>query len=315
MHCHHRFVLDLFRVNKVGAGLVGQALIAQISDLSNHLLKVVLIAKSKEVLLTPDYSAIELPLWKRTFRSNAKPYSSFRTILTYLEQSPIPVIVVDCTASDSVPQFYSELLQAGINIATPNKRGFSGPFLLWEDISTGADTSGAMVYNESTVGAGLPIISTLKDLIGTGDTVTKIEGIFSGTLSYIFNVFGSGDRKFSDVVKDAKENGYTEPDPRDDLNGMDVGRKLTILSRTVGLEIEGPPTGFPIESLIPKALETVTSGDEFVAGLPAHDAEFDTLREKARSSGQVLRYVGSIDVASRVIKVGLETYGPEDGLF
>jgi homoserine dehydrogenase len=171
---------------------------------------------------------------------------------------------------------------------------------------------GSVVYYESTVGAGLPVISTLQDLHETGDRVYKIEGIFSGTLSYIFNVFGIGNAKFSEVVKQAKEKGYTEPDPRDDLNGMDVARKLTILGRTIGMDIEGPPSSsiFPIESLIPSKLESVESGDEFVAGLPAHDAEFDEKRDAAKKEGKVLRYVGSIDVATKTIKVGLQSYRP-----
>lgn len=144
----------------------------------------------------------------------------------------------------------------------------------------------------------------------TGDKVVKIEGIFSGTLSYIFNVFGGGSAKFSEVVKEAKEKGYTEPDPRDDLNGMDVARKLTILARLAGLSVEGPPSSsiFPIDSLIPSALESVNSGDEFVAGLPAHDGEFDEKKSAAVKQGNVLRYVGSIDAASGAIKVGLQTY-------
>ena len=203
-------------------------------------------------------------------------------------------------------------MEEGIDIATPNKKGVSGTLNLYNDIQRAAQVSAARLFYEATVGAGLPIISTLQDLIESGDRVDKIEGIFSGTLSYIFNEFGAGSVKFSEVVKAAKEKGYTEPDPRDDLNGMDVARKLTILGRTIGMEIEGPPSPsiFPIESLIPAALESAASGDDFVAGLPAHDGEFDEKRAAAKKDGKLLRYVGSIEVASKTIKVGLQSYVP-----
>jgi homoserine dehydrogenase len=259
---------------------------------------------------------IDLSCWSETFETESESYSSFETIPLYLLHTAISIqagrsgkrlVLVDCTASDVVPRHYSSLLREGIYIATPNKKGFSGELQLFQKI---VSQSRAKAFHEATVGAGLPVISTLKDLIDTGDKVTKIEGIFSGTLSYIFNVFGGSDVKFSEVVKEAKEKGYTEPDPRDDLNGMDVARKLTILARLVGMDVEGPPSSsiFPIESLIPKALESVSSGDEFMAGLPAHDNEFDEKRAAAKKSGSVLRYVGSIDIASGDIKVGLQRY-------
>jgi homoserine dehydrogenase len=240
-----------------------------------------------------------------------KDYSSMRDIhqaLAAASRGTDPVIFIDCTASDKVPEEYKEILNNNIHIATPNKKGMSGKLALYKTITE--SSTRASVFHEATVGAGLPVISTLKDLINTGDKIVKIEGIFSGTLSYIFNVWGGGNAKFSDVVKEAKEKGYTEPDPRDDLNGMDVARKLTILARISGLEVEGPPSSdiFPIESLIPKALESARSGDEFVAGLPDHDAQFDEKRTEAKQAGKVVRFVGSIDVATSNIKVGLQSF-------
>jgi len=299
----------------IGCGLVGQALIAQLSDISHSNLSVVLIANSKRFLASKDYEPLDLPLWKRLLRDQGKDYSVFDEILTYLVHAAErdPVLLIDCTASDTIPAFYPRILEEGIDIATPNKKGVSGTLKLYNEIQEAAQTTSNRLFYEATVGAGLPIISTLQDLIESGDRVDKIEGIFSGTLSYIFNEFGSGNAKFSEVVKEAKEKGYTEPDPRDDLNGMDVARKLTILGRTIGMEIEGPPSSsiFPIESLIPTALESATSGDEFVAGLPAHDGEFDEKRAAAKKEGKVLRYVGSIEVESKTIKVGLQSYLPE----
>jgi len=303
-------------IDRLGCGLVGSALIEQISDLDNSNLRVIVIANSKKYLSYPGYKAIDLPLWKREFQEKAKPYSNFDEIFRYLTPSAEveieSTIVIDSTASDELPKYYAKLLQAGHYIATANKKGLSGSSELCHDIQTGGEELGTRIFYEATVGAGLPIISTLQDLIESGDRVDKIEGIFSGTLSYIFNVFGGGDAKFSEVVKEAKENGYTEPDPRDDLNGMDVARKLTILARTLDIDVEGPPSSsiFPIESLIPPALEKVLSGDEFLAGLPAHDAEWDEKRTGAKNEGKVLRYVGSIDATDEKIKVGLQSYVP-----
>jgi hypothetical protein len=137
-------------------------------------------------------------------------------------------------------------------------------------------------FYEGTVGAGLPIISTVRNLLDSGDRVSKIEGIFSGTLSYIFNTFGTDDKPFSDVVKTAKELGYTEPDPRDDLSGMDVARKVVILARECGLDLE--LSDVPIESLVPEPLRDAASADDFMARLPEFDGEMTTRRRAARSS-------------------------------
>jgi homoserine dehydrogenase len=246
-------------------------------------------------------------------RDSGNNYSSFDEIFNYLTSSGNnhrPLVLIDCTASDEVPKHYPRILKENISIVTPNKKGVSGSLKLFNEIQEAIQDRQARLFYEATVGAGLPVISTLQDLHESGDSIHRIEGIFSGTLSYIFNEFGSGDAKFSQVVQQAKEKGYTEPDPRDDLNGMDVARKLTILGRTIGMEIEGPPSSsiFPVQSLIPPALERAQSGDEFVSGLPAYDAGFDEERVTAKNEGKVLRYVGSINVATKAISVSVQTY-------
>lgn len=166
-----------------------------------------------------------------------------------------------------------------------------------------------MVYHESSVGAGLPVISTLKDLVATGDRVTRIEGVFSGTMSYLFNTFSpvSNDsaESWSQIVAKAKKAGFTEPDPRDDLNGMDVARKLTILARLAGLKVEGP-SSFPVQSLIPKELESASSADDFMSKLPNHDQDMETYKKEAKTADKVVRYIGSVDVGSGAVKVGLQ---------
>ncbi len=228
----------------------------------------------------------------------------------YLVAAPSKVILVDNTSSQDVADTYPLFLSRGISIVTPNKKAFSGSYKLWQDIFTAAATSGAKVYHESSVGAGLPVISTLKDLVETGDEVTKIEGVFSGTMSFLFNSFapveGSGGQWSAEVTK-AKELGYTEPDPRDDLNGLDVARKLTILARLAGLPIESP-TSFPVQSLIPKELDSVSSGDEFLQRLPEFDSQMEETKAEAQKQDKVVRFVGSIDVATKAVKVGLEMF-------
>ncbi|KAI7241861.1 homoserine dehydrogenase-like protein, partial [Hortaea werneckii] len=210
---------------------------------------------------------------------------------------------------------YPTIVRKGISLVTPNKKAFSDTYALWSDIFSGAangtgSPNNGYIFHESTVGAGLPVLSTLKELIETGDEVTKIEGVFSGTMSFLFNSFmpvGGPGGKFSAEVTKAKELGFTEPDPRDDLNGLDVARKLTILARLAGLPVESP-TSFPVESLIPKELETCTSGDEFLQKLPQFDNQMEDLKLSAAKEGKVVRFVGSIDVPQQKVRVGLEKF-------
>jgi aspartokinase/homoserine dehydrogenase 1 len=143
---------------------------------------------------------------------------------------------------------------------------------------------------EGTVGAGLPVIQTLRDLRETGDVIDSIEGIFSGTLAYLFNVY-DGSVPFSDIVRDAKQRGYTEPDPRDDLSGTDVARKLIILAREMGLRLE--MSDVKVESLVPRDLAG-GSIDDFLNGLTKYDSAMQGRYEAAKKAGKVLRFVGRI---------------------
>nr|GMD10865.1 bifunctional aspartokinase/homoserine dehydrogenase, chloroplastic-like [Ipomoea batatas] len=161
------------------------------------------------------------------------------------------------------------------------------------------------VLVDSTVGAGLPIISTLRGLLETGDKILKIEGIFSGTLSYIFNNF-MGSRAFSEVVKEAKEAGYTEPDPRDDLSGTDVARKVIILARECGLKLE--LSDISVKNLVPEPLRACASAEDFMQQLPQFDEDLAKQRREAEAAGEVLRYVGVVDVANQEGTVKLHRY-------
>ncbi|KAK9478463.1 homoserine dehydrogenase-domain-containing protein [Lipomyces japonicus] len=306
----------------VGAGLVGSAFINQLSAIRSSTIKynVIVIARSSKALISKSYSPLPLSSWSSDLAAaNNATALNPGDLAAYLEKSPLPVILVDNTSSEALSKVYPLFLQQGVSIATPNKKAFSSELGLWNAIfkaaaNLTANPKAGFVYHEASVGAGLPVISTLKDLIATGDEIVKIEGIVSGTLSYIFNEYStisnSTPVKFSDVVLKAKELGYTEPDPREDLNGLDVARKLTILARLSGLEVQSA-TSFPVESLIPRPLEEVEQVSEFLAKLPEFDNETEKTRLAAENEGKVLRFVGKIDAGApngQKVKVGIEKY-------
>ncbi|KAK3316105.1 homoserine dehydrogenase-domain-containing protein [Apodospora peruviana] len=298
----------------IGAGGVGKCFLSQLVALAQRRpspkLVLCYISTSKKAVFSDDYSAIGIDNALSALASSSQTPLALSNLVTYLAASGSKTVLVDNTSSTDIADAYPSFLKSGISIVTPNKKAFSGSYKLWQDIFGASAQSGARVFHESSVGAGLPVISTLKDLVETGDEVTKIEGVFSGTMSFLFNSFaptsGSGG-KWSAEVKKAKELGYTEPDPRDDLNGLDVARKLTILARLAGLEVESP-TAFPVQSLIPKELESVSSGDEFLEKLPEFDSQMEETKVTAEKEGKVVRFVGSIDVAAKQVKVGLEKF-------
>ncbi|KAK4665940.1 Homoserine dehydrogenase [Podospora pseudopauciseta] len=298
----------------IGAGGVGKCFLGQLETLAQRRpspkLVLTYISTSKKAIYNSDYAAIAINDVSSKLASSSQVPLAPPKLIEYLKSSGSKTVLVDNTSSQDVADAYPLFLGNGISIVTPNKKAFSGSYKLWQDIFSAAEQSGAKVYHESSVGAGLPVISTLNDLVNTGDEVTKIEGVFSGTMSFLFNSFAPTSGKggqWSAEVRKAKELGYTEPDPRDDLNGLDVARKLTILARLAGLEVESP-TSFPVQSLIPKELESVATGDEFLEKLPAFDSQMEETKAAAEKEGKVVRFVGSIDVASKQVKVGLEKF-------
>jgi bifunctional aspartokinase / homoserine dehydrogenase 1 len=210
-------------------------------------------------------------------------------------------VILDCSASATIADQYPRWLAAGMHIATPNKKANSGPLELYTRVLEARRAAGSHYLYEATVGAGLPIIVTLRDLRETGDEVRRIEGIFSGTLAYLFNVW-DGSQPFSDVVRDAKGRGFTEPDPRDDLSGMDVARKLVILAREMGMKLELADVA--LEGLIPAQLASCPA-DEFMNRLGELDAPMLARLESARAANRVLRYVAALDAATGKASVGL----------
>lgn len=286
----------------------------------------VLLARSSQTLTSPApaYSPAIPADWQTASANPSLTKSgplSPPEIVSYLSSAPGRSVLVDNTSDPALASAYPLFLRAGISIVTPNKKAFSSDLSLWKDIFAAAAEGKALVYHESTVGAGLPVISTLRDLVATGDEVTRIEGVFSGTLSFLFNTFapvsGSSSAKWSEVVTQAKQLGYTEPDPRDDLNGMDVARKLTILARIAGLEVQSPDS-FPVESLIPAELASLPATpdgvSQFLARLPEFDGQMAALKEQAEKAGKVVRYVGSVDVGKKEVKVGLQQFDKDSAI-
>jgi len=225
-------------------------------------------------------------------------------------------VIADCTAAEFIAKQYPKWLKMGINVVTPNKKAGSADMKFYRECQEAARTGGVEWGYETTVGAALPVILTIQDFKKTGDEIKLVEGIFSGTLSYIFNVMSATGRNFSDVVAEAVANGFTEPDPRDDLFGADVQRKVVIVARECGLELNMEDV--PVESLVPEALtnwsppEGKKLADAFVEELKPYDGGMAE-RLKAAGGG-VLRYVGTIDVKAGTGKVELKAF-PADHAF
>ncbi len=279
-----------------GTGYVGGALLEQIKRQEEDFrkkdieFKLIGIANSKKMHFNEE--GIDLEKWRYCYLDDCED-SNLDIFVSKMKKSNLPnSIFIDCTASEEIVRFYKDILSSSISLVSPNKKGNSGSYSRYLDLQECAAKSNVKFFYETNVGAGLPVIGTLKDLIHSGDEIIRIEAVLSGTLSFIFNSFNE-ERSFSDAVLEAKAKGFTEPDPRDDLNGMDFMRKLLILARESGLSIE--ETDVEMQSLIPTFCQKAESAEEFLRLLPQADTEFDELRKKAESNGKVLRYIGQIE--------------------
>jgi len=289
----------------IGPGAVGSVLLDQLASQAARLtrdfhidLRLRAVMTSRAMALSD--SAIPLNAWREALSEGLPP--DMLRFEDHVNAEHLPhAVILDCSASDEIAEQYPRWLSAGIHVVTPNKRANSGPLDLYEELHEARRAAGSHYLYEATVGAGLPIIQTLRDLRETGDEIRRIEGILSGTLAYLFNVW-DGQRPFSAIVRDAKASGYTEPDPRDDLSGTDVARKLVILGREMGLRLE--LADVELEGLIPSTLWECAV-DEFMERVSELDAPMLERLKAANAKGCVLRYVAALDAGPGRATVGL----------
>ncbi|HEY6940587.1 bifunctional aspartate kinase/homoserine dehydrogenase I, partial [Dokdonella sp.] len=287
-------------IGLVGPGKVGAAFLAQVEAARARLLRehqldlrVRAVATSARLWLGEAEDAVG---WQHAATSGG----DLDAFTRHVQAEHLPhALIVDCSASDAVADRYAGWLDAGIHVVTPNKHAGAGPRARWQAIRA-ASARGARFRYEATVGAGLPVISTLRDLLDTGDELVAAEGVFSGTLAWLFNRY-DGSVPFSALVHEAHALGYTEPDPRDDLSGADVARKLVILAREAGVDIDLADVA--VESLVPESLRAAPV-EEFMHRLSEFDAAIAARHARARDAGHVLRYVARLDRDGRA-SVGL----------
>ena len=297
-----------------GTGTVGDQLIRQLAAQNPVLrekrgLNLNLVGVGGRRKATYDVAGIDPADYRATLDQSNEPGSIERMVNRILELNVFNAVFVDCTASSDVAAHYRTLLEHNVHVVTANKVAASGPYEDYAALKDTARRRGVKFLFETNVGAGLPIIGTIGDLIASGDRIKSIEAVLSGTLNYVFNTL-SAEVPLSEAVRLAQVNGYSEPDPRMDLCGMDVVRKITILARESGYRVE--TTDISIEPFLPAELFE-GSTEAFMAALPQLDAAFERERRRLVAEGKCWRYVaewkdGKGSVGLREIPVGHPLY-------
>lgn len=301
------FTLNLYLVGP--SGQIGKTLLKQIAQQSAYLkkeknlnIKITGLANTKKMLL--DSNGIALENWKENLETAGEKINLSEFITDIQTLNLANSIFVDCSADKDIVQYYYPLLDSNISIVTPNKVANSGTYEEYLALRNIAKKRNVKFLYETNVGAGLPLINTLQGLINSGDRIHKIEAVLSGTLSFIFNTFAAG-LKFVDVVKEAKAKGFTEPDPRDDLSGTDVARKILILARECGIKLEfNEVENIPLLSADAMAAKSV---DDFYAVLENENSQYENLLNEALEKGKVLRFIASLENGKA--KLGLTSVG------
>eukprot|EP01061_Rhynchopus_euleeides_P004065 TRINITY_DN1338_c0_g1_i3.p1 TRINITY_DN1338_c0_g1~~TRINITY_DN1338_c0_g1_i3.p1 ORF type:complete len:363 (+),score=169.43 TRINITY_DN1338_c0_g1_i3:52-1140(+) len=290
-----------------GPGLIGGELLNQLATArpAGVTVKLAGVANSKSFLLSKD--GIDAAKAKDLLAAGGATAGSVTDFVKGAAALGLPrSVFVDCTASDAVSPAYPLALQHNLHVATANKKVNSGDLALRKQVlELAGKPNGPRFRYEANVGAGLPIIRPLLEFVDTGDKVKSIQAILSGTLSFLFNTFDK-DVKFSAVVRKAKELGFTEPDPRDDLSGSDVARKIVILARESGFDVSLEDV--QIESFLPESCVAAASVDDFFKAVEADlDAKIEARRAAAEARGEVLRYIAGLDTSSgkAVMKLAL----------
>ncbi|MGR5287371.1 bifunctional aspartate kinase/homoserine dehydrogenase I [Vibrio maritimus] len=314
--CHEnlfnsKHFLDVF---VVGVGGVGGELVDQIQRQQAKLaekgiiIRVCGLANSKGVLL--DGNGLPLEQWRDRMGDVSEKFTVSSLAALVQRNHIINPVLVDCTSSEDIANQYAEFLAAGFHVVTPNKKANTASMSYYHQLRDVARSSRRKLMYETTVGAGLPVIENLQNLIAAGDELEKFNGILSGSLSFIFGKLDEG-LTLSQATNVAKDKGFTEPDPRDDLSGMDVARKLLILAREAGMALELEDV--EVDQALPPGFDDSGSIDEFMARLPEADAYFSELVENAAKEGKVLRYVG--EIADGKCRVRIAAVDENDPMF
>lgn len=297
---HEAFFLSskkTLNVFLIGVGLIGHTLLQQINSHAQllfyeHALDLRIIGLANSRVMTFNTQGIPLEDWSSSLDKSTEKMDIKKFIDNMLHLNLINTVFVDCTSNQNISDAYETILNASICIITPNKKATSGPYKNYKKLKEITMKKGVKFLYGSNVGAGLPIISTINELVRSGDKILKIEAILSGTLSYLFNSFTEG-KNFSEVVQEAQNKGYTEPDPREDLNGMDVARKLLILSRESNYPLE--MDDIILENFLPVDCFNAPSIAAFYENLKNYDEQLATKRKEAQEEGKVLRYIAKLE--------------------
>jgi len=292
----HQYIFSdnaIINVFIAGVGLVGSDLIRLIQD--NNSINICGIMNSRKMILNP--SGLDPQHYLEELENGDT--ADLESFISSVSQS-LNSVFVDVTSSPAIAEKTANILKKGISVVSASKLANAMNQDYYDSIRENSEAAGALFKYETNVGAGLPIIETLHTLINTGDTINKIEGIMSGTLSYLFSQF-DGSIPFSELVKSAQENGYTEPDPRDDLNGVDVGRKILILARETGAQLEFDDVS--IQSLIPENMDPGFSVDEFLEQLSKYDDKFLNMYTSASREDKMLRYIATWDGQNATVEL------------
>ena len=312
MHRHYNNISNDVAIAVIGAGNIGKEFIQRIKQTYENLyakgMNVILIGVTNSKLMRISYDNLLFKNTNDLLARETEEVNLDKLLKFMFHSSATKKIVIDTTASEDVSNTYINFLEKGINIITPNKYANSGNYEYYKKLRKTANDNGVSFLYETNVCAGLPVINTLQNMVQSGDTIKSIKGIFSGTLCYLFSQLNNG-VVFSDAVKMAYDAGYTEPDPRHDLSGMDVARKTIILAREIGLNIS--INDLTIENLVPEELRDC-SVEEFFEKLPTFNNQIMQQIQDKKQNLPIVHYVGTID--SGKASVGIKAYSDDSPL-